>query len=68
MPTGKYLSEAERAQILALQVNKIKICDIATTICRSRHAVDNFLKNTDGYGKKKKTRGNTKVSSRVVGK
>ena len=60
MLSVKYLNTIERSQILEWRSNKIKIEDIATTIGRSRHVVDKFIKMCDSYGKNQKNMGNIK--------
>ena len=54
MPKGKYLNDAERAQIFALMSNDIKIAQMAKTIGRSRNAIENVLKKGYNYGIEKK--------------
>ena len=62
MSKGKYLNNAERAQIFTLMSNDIKIVQIAKTIGRSGNAIENVMQTGYNYGIKKKTRGNTRLS------
>jgi transposase len=64
MPSGKYLSDAEKAVIKTLHDENCSISFIASRVHRSRHVVSNFLKKKGDYGKKKKTKGNTKITNR----
>ena len=56
-------NDEEISQILALRFNNIKIVQIAKTKGGSINVMENFIKNGKNYGHKKKSRGNTKLSS-----
>lgn len=64
MPRGTKLSDFEKGQIRAFQEIGLSNRDIATRLCRSHTVVDNFTKKKDGYGKKKRSGRQPKLSAR----
>lgn len=64
MPKGKFLSREERLKIDLLKENGESNNKIATKINRSTKVIRNYLQLKENYGLKKKTSGNTKISSR----
>lgn len=52
MPKGNYLTQQEKAVILAYSKINMSISGISKEIERSRCVVRNFLKDPDNYGKK----------------
>ena len=64
MPKGKYLNETEKAVIDQLKSIELSNRDIAKRINRDEKVVRNYLAKGKDYGKKKKTKGNTKITNR----
>lgn len=64
MPSGKYLTESERAVIDELHGLGLSATAIGKRIKRSQCVISSFLKKGDDYGKKKRTYGNTKITNR----
>lgn len=64
MPSGKYLSDAEKVQINFLKRQGLSNKRIAVEIERSAKVVNNYLNKGDNYGKRPATKGNTKLSKR----
>lgn len=64
MPTGKFLSDIEKAQITILKRQGLSNRKIAAEINRSARVVNNFLKKGENYGRKDPTKGNTKLNQR----
>jgi len=56
------LTEKERGRIDGLREAGLSISAIAKRTNRSRDAVSRYLQDPEGYGKRKKTKGNTKLS------
>jgi len=56
------LTEKERGRIDGLREGGLSISAIAKRTNRSRDAVSCYLRDPEGYGKRKKTKGNTKLS------
>lgn len=64
MPKGKYLTDAEKAVIDQLHALSHSNRFIAIKINRSECAVRHYLKLGANYGRKEKTRGNSKITKR----
>ena len=64
MPLAKFLTSEERALIKAYKELGISNREISKKINRSEHAIRNFLKLGENYGKKARTKGNTKLTKR----
>ncbi len=64
MPRGTELSDFEKGQIRAFQEIGLSNRDIAARLSRSPTVVDNFIKKKDGYGKKKRSGRQPKLSDR----
>lgn len=64
MPSGKYLTDIEKGQIIVLQGQGLSIRQIAKEINRSGKVVKNFLVKGENYGKKPATKGKTKTTQR----
>ena len=64
MPSKQYLNEAEKVIITTLKAERYSNRAIAQRINRTHSVVSSFLKKGSDYGKKKCTKGNTKVSNR----
>ena len=64
MPKGKYLNETENAVIDQLKSIELSNRDIAKRINRDEKVVRNYLAKGKDYDKKKKTKGNTKITNR----
>ncbi len=64
MPSAKYLSDPEMAVIDQLLSLELSNCEIARRINRSEGVIRNYIKKGSNYGKKKKTKGNQKLSNR----
>lgn len=64
MPRQKYLNEAEKSVINALKAEGFSNRAIGSKIHRSSTVVDNFLKKGANYGKKARTKGNSKITNR----
>jgi len=56
------LTEKERGRIDGLREGGLSISAIAKRTNRSRDAVSRYLRDPEGYRKRKKTKGNTKIS------
>ena len=66
MPKGKYLNETEKAVIDQLKSIELSNRDIAKRINRDEKVVRNYLAKGKDYDKKKKTKGNTKITNRAI--
>lgn len=64
MPSAKYLSEVEKAQITILQRQGLSNRQIANEIERSPRVVNNFFTKGENYGKRAATKGNSKITKR----
>lgn len=64
MPRGLSLNDIEKGKILAFKEEGLTISEISRKINRSRRVIQNFLKNPDLYGKKKRRGRKRKLSSR----
>jgi hypothetical protein len=64
MPRRTELSKFEKGQIQAFQEIGLNTRDITTRLGPSPTAVDNFIKKKDGYGKKKRSGRQPKLSDR----
>ena len=64
MSKGKFLSREERFKIDLLKKNGVTNNEICKEINRSYKVITNYLKLKENYGLKRKTMGNTKISSR----
>lgn len=64
MPTGKFLTDAEKAVIDQLHKLKLVKSEIAKRTKRSAKVVGNYLRLGADYGKRKKNKGNSKISNR----
>lgn len=64
MPKEKYLSDSEKAVIDQLLTLGLSYRDIGRRINRSDHVVRNYVNLGSEYGKKKKTKGNIKITNR----
>jgi transposase len=68
MPRGKYLNDEEKIQIRIYHEEGYSARSIGTKLGRSNTVISNFLKKGKDYGNKKKTKGNTKLTKRQIGK
>lgn len=68
MPRQKYLNEAEKSVINALKAVGFSNRAIGSKIHRSSTVFDNFLKKGVNYGKKTRTKGNSKITNRQKNK
>lgn len=64
MPKGNFLSDLEKGKITFLVQQGLSRRQIAAEIGRSTRVVQNYITKGENYGKRSKTKGNTKISNR----
>lgn len=64
MGKGKFLTEPEKAVIDQLKALNLSNREISRRIDRSLCVVNNYIKKSENYGQRAKTKGNTKITSR----
>ena len=64
MGSVKKLNESEKKQIPQLKQQRLSVAKISKVIRRSRRVIHNFLKNVEGYDKKKSTGRPSSLSDR----
>lgn len=64
MPSGKFLTDVEKAVIDQLNALQLPKSEIASRINRSAKVIGNYLRLGADYGKRTRNKGNSKITLR----